>query len=242
MTANIGFEILKCPDGCVEPWRMNDPDIQRMILPRSKKLMNIRDSIEHRRGKRLEDARFLAEAYVSRRREPKVKRGWYGSYSWLGDEKWTSEYFQSDGDELWKRMHEEAFHKALKDNVHLEIVKKLQAIAVSFSGLEGLKVKKGPDLFFIHKNGQFEFIEAKLSYYNHVKKKWYKDTMGCNQYASLALLQKCLSAKVSIIRVCPDRIDEYEEEIERQRHINKFTEMHERLERCMAQEREQQRM
>ncbi|MEA3486677.1 MAG: hypothetical protein U9R20_03380 [Thermodesulfobacteriota bacterium] len=231
----IEFQILKCPDRCVELWRENDSNIQKRLLPSSKKLLNIRNSIEHRKANRLGETRFLAEAFVSRKREPDVTKGWYGSYSWLGAKKWTSECFRSDADKLWKKIHEEEFHKALKNNICLEIVKKLQVIAGSFSRLEGLKIRKGPDLFFVYKNGQFEFIEAKLSYYDYAKKKWYRDKMDSNQYASLALLQKCLSAKVTIVRVCPERIDRDDEEIERQKHIINFTKMYERLERCMAQ-------
>ena len=234
----IEFQILKCPDQCVEPWRENDPNIQKIILPKSKKLSNIRDSIKHRRINRLGEARFLAEAFIARKREPTVSKGWYGSYSWLGDDKWASECFKADGDELWKRTHQEEFYGALKNYLDLKKVKKMQIIAAAFSRQEGLKVKKGPDLFFVDKSGQFEFIEAKLSYYDYARKKWHKDRMDedGNQYASLAIIQKCLNAKVTIVRVCPERLDKNEEEIERQKHICNFKTMCERLEFCIKRE------
>ena len=187
MTAiELKEELLPYPENDLEEWIKSEPHMIRTILP--KKLSSIKESLEDRKK---HGSRYFAEANVARMWEPNVTNGWYGSYSWLGSSRWSKEDFRPSG-EQWQKKHKKEFHNALKSFITLEVIRELQEVAAALSKKIHMKVRKGPDLFFITKDGRLEFVEAK-----------HEDTVKDHQIASLALLKRCLNASVRIVRVYP---------------------------------------
>lgn len=116
-----------------------------------------------------------------------IKLGWYGSYDWLKDFDWivSPDSFVPTSSDTFSKEFEKIYQKALIKYIGIPKLKQLQENAKKLP-----KVAE-PDLWFIKKNGTFQFIEAKLD----------NKTVSDSQLAALALLKKTLNADVKIIRV-----------------------------------------
>lgn len=213
-------ELLPYNEKYLPGWVECNPTVLQRVLP--KKLVCIKESLADRKRS---ESRYFAEANIARMWEPNVKKGWYGSYSWLHSSRWSEFNFRPSG-EQWQRKHKSEFHYALKTFIKLDVLRELQIVAGALSKTIHLKVRKGPDLFFIKDDDHLEFVEAKQD-----------DTVKDHQVATLALLKRCLNASVRIVRIYPSNHDVHAADLgnleKGDDHTDKFNEYYLDVNNCI---------
>lgn len=140
---------------------------------------------------------YFGESYVAVQGADSVKCGWFNSYHWLAEEEWSSEDYVAPREKFpIDRELKIEFHKALRDNIGLGLLKEIQMyeniLYDKFQKDWEYSKPKAPDLWLIDKSGKHHFIEVKMQP---------SDTAADHQVAGLAILHKYLNASVKVIRL-----------------------------------------
>lgn len=140
---------------------------------------------------------YFGESYVAAQKGNTVKYGWFNSYHWLAEKEWADENYVAPREKFpIDRELKTEFHQALRDNIGLDLVKKIQInaniLCDHFKKDLKDKIPKSPDLWLIDKHSKHHFIEIKMQP---------GDTAKNHQVAGLAILHKYLNASVKVIRL-----------------------------------------
>jgi hypothetical protein len=142
-------------------------------------------------SRRRKTGRFFGEAFVAS--ETPHVQGYYGSFKWLKNRKFSSDKPFSRGK---SRHFQETLRSALREHFGLQTIARLQQAAKSLFRQYSAELDDvfptAPDLWLIDASGRHTFIEVKMP----------GDFIAPHQVAGLALVSACLgSAGASVVVV-----------------------------------------